>query len=1036
MRGWLRIALLTVLAASVPRMSFAQAGASLTGVARDESGAVLPGVVVEASSPVLIEKSRSATTDGTGRYVIPELRPGSYVVTFTLTGFATIKREDVTVTGTGTITLDAAMKLGNVAETVTVTGEPPTVDIQTTTRETVMDQAIVAAIPTSRNSFAVGVLIPGVTVSDGFGSFQDVGGALGPTTLALMAHGSRVSDQRQLVNGVALSTMIGGGWGGGAVPNATGTAEFAIDTAAVDATAATGGVRINFIPRDGGNRFAGTFFGAFASSGFASSNFDNDLKNRGLSAPGNIKVNGDFNPGMGGPFIKDKLWFFVSGRYQAADNYVPGMFYNLNANNPNSFVYAPDTSRQAIAPRRFQVYQGRLTYQANAKNKFGLTYDLESNCFCPDNVSALRTPEAADDRRFPLQRFIQVDWNTPISSKLLLEVSGIHRVERWGGMQLQTGNAGNITALDPSMVGVIDATVAPPMGFTYRAAAQGVAPGSPPFNNSWNNNLHYRAALSYITGSHVLKVGFNNAWGYFDNTAFTGPNPYFYTFAGSTPQSITLQAAPYTTKVEVDRDLGIFAQDKWTTGRWTLMGGVRYDNFKNSFPDQTLGPTFFTPNRNVSFGTIENLNWKDVTPKLGATWDVFGNGKTAVKASLNKYLLGYGTFAFGENGLSSDPNPINRLVNNVTRGWTDTNNDKIPNCNLQNFAANGECGAIADPNFGTIIPGTSYDPALLTGWGKRQYNWEFSTGIQQQLAARTSIDVSFFRRWYGNFQTMDSRAYSPSDYTQFTMTVPKDPSLPNGGGYTITAYDLSAAKVFANPDNFVTLADNYGNQTEHWNGVDITATSRVGSGIILQGGVSTGRRVRDDCDVVSKLPETLHQFLGANTTLPFFVARSLQDCHQDDGFTTQVKGLGSYIIPKADVMLSATYQSLPGYNVAANMFALDGVFLGIPGAANGTLGRAYGSSAIAPFRTFSIVQDGALYGDRLNQLDFRVSKVFRFSRTKTLINFDFFNVLNANPVLTENAGYTPATPTAPNPWRTPLSILQARFFKIGAQFDF
>jgi len=1033
MRGWLRIALLTGFAAMIPWTAFAQAGASLTGVTRDESGAVLPGVVVEASSAVLIEKSKSATTDGTGRYVILDLRPGTYTVTFTLTGFATVKREGVAVSGTGAITLDTPMKLGNVAETVTVTGETPTVDIQTTTRETVMDQAVVAALPTSRNSFAVGVLIPGVTVSDGFGSFQDVGGALGPTTLALMAHGSRVSDQRQLVNGVALSTMIGGGWGGGAVPNATGTAEFAIDTAAVDATAATGGVRINFIPRDGGNRFAGTLFGAFATKGFASNNYDADLQARGLSAPGNIKVNGDFNPGMGGPFIKDKLWFFVSGRYQAADNYVPGMFYNQNANNPNSFVYVPDTSRQAVAPRRFQVYQGRLTFQASPKNKFGLTYDLESNCFCPDNVSATRTPEAADDRRFPLQRFIQVDWNTPISSKLLLEVSGIHRVERWGGMHLQTGNAGNIPSLDPRMVGVIDATLFAPIGFTYRAAAQGLAPGSPPFNNSWNNNLHYRAALSYITGSHVVKVGFNNAWGYFDNTAYTGPNPYFYTFAGPTPQSITLQAAPYTTKVEVDRDLGIFAQDKWTTGRWTLAFGVRYDNFKNSFPEQTLGPTLFTPSRNVTFGTIENINWKDVTPKLGATWDVFGNGKTALKTSLNKYLLGYGTFAFGENGLSSDPNPINRLINNVTRGWTDANNDKIPNCNLQNLNANGECGAIADPNFGTIVPGTSYDPALLTGWGKRQYNWEFSAGIQQAIAARTSVDVSFFRRWYGNFQTMDSRNYSPSDYSQFALTVPKDASLPNGGGYTITAYDLSAAKVFSSADNFVTLADNYGKQTEHWNGVDVTATSRLKEGIILQGGISTGRRVRDDCDVVSKLPETLHQFLGANTILPFFVARSLQDCHQDDGFTTQVKGLGSYIIPKADVMVSATYQSLPGYNVIANMFALDGPFLGIPGTANGTLGRPYGSSPIAPFRTFSIVQDGQLYGDRLNQLDFRVSKVFRLSKTRTLINFDFFNVLNANPVLTENAGYSP---TPPNAWRQPLSILQARFFKFGVQFDF
>src|SRR6266853_361834 len=181
----------------VPWTALAQGGAALTGVARDESGAVLPGVVVEASSPVLIEKTRSSVTDGTGRYVILDLRPGTYTVTFTLTGFATGKRENGIVSGTGSITLDTPMKLGNVAETVTVTGETPTVDIQTTTRETVMDQAIVAAIPTSRNSFAVGVLIPGVTVSDGFGSFQDVGGALGPTTLALMVHGSRVSDQRR-----------------------------------------------------------------------------------------------------------------------------------------------------------------------------------------------------------------------------------------------------------------------------------------------------------------------------------------------------------------------------------------------------------------------------------------------------------------------------------------------------------------------------------------------------------------------------------------------------------------------------------------------------------------------------------------------------------------------------------------------------------------------------------------------------------------------------------------------------------------------
>ena len=176
----------------------------------------------------------------------------------------------------------------------------------------------------------------------------------------------------------------------------------------------------------------------------------------------------------------------------------------------------------------------------------------------------------------------------------------------------------------------------------------------------------------------------------------------------------------------MDRDLGIFAQDKWTTGRWTLSGGIRYDHFKNSFPEQTLEPSFFTPNRSVSFPRIDNISWHDITPKLAATYDLFGNGKTALKTTLNKYLLGYGTFAFGENGLSSDPNPIFRLVNNATRTWVDADHDFVPDCNLQNFAENGECGALDNPNFGTIIPGTSYDPDLLEGWGKRQFNWEFS----------------------------------------------------------------------------------------------------------------------------------------------------------------------------------------------------------------------------------------------------------------------------------------------------------------------
>src|SRR6188474_466570 len=296
---------------ALPLGAFAQA--SISGLVRDSSGGVLPGVTVEASSPVLIEKARSAVTDTNGRYIISDLRPGAYRVAFTLQGFKTVVRENVELTGTQVLALNSDLEVGGVQETITVSGETPAVDLQSTTRQAVMDQEIVSAIPSSRTPFTVGVLIPGVR--KGAFTGQDVGGSVVQEVASLEANGGRTSDQRMMVNGVALSSGIAGGWGGGAVPNATGTAEFAIDVSAEDAQAATGGVRINFIPRDGGNRFSGTIPFSYANHDMTSDNYTGtDVQARGLSVPGNIKENGDFNPGFGGPLARDKLWFFLSGR--------------------------------------------------------------------------------------------------------------------------------------------------------------------------------------------------------------------------------------------------------------------------------------------------------------------------------------------------------------------------------------------------------------------------------------------------------------------------------------------------------------------------------------------------------------------------------------------------------------------------------------------------------------------------------------------------------------------------------------------------
>jgi hypothetical protein len=1007
----------------VPAVAFAQA--SLAGLVQDSSGAVLPGVTVEAASPVLIEKVRTTTTDANGRYSIPDLRPGAYTVTFSLSGFSTFKREGVELTGTAVVTINADMRVGSLEETITVSGESPIVDVQSTTRQAVIDQEVLAAIPSARNPFTTGVLIPGVR--RGGANVPDVGGSVVQEVASLEFNGSRQSDQRMMVNGVALSTMIGGGWGGGAVPNATGMAEFAIDVSGVDAQAATGGVRINFIPRDGGNNWAGTIFAGYTQEAFASDNFTgSDVQARGLTAPPQIKGNGDFNPGFGGPLKRDKVWFFLSGRYLYADNYVPGMFFNANANQLNNYRYV-STGEQAIIHQDQTMFQARVTYQANQRNKIGFTYDLESLCSCPNQISATVTPEASVDRRFPLQRFIQTDWSNPVSNRLLLEASAIHRVERWGAMHLQTGKGDNIDAIAPGMVPVTDnPSLATGASLNYRAFA-----GANGFNNSWNWNLHYRAAMSYITGSHNFKVGFNNAYGHHENTNYTDPTtPYTYTFALGVPTQLTYRIAPRTVAVNVDRDLGLFAQDKWTVGRWTLAGGIRYDHFKNSFPPQAIAPTALAPNLNVQFDKIENYSLHDIAPKMGVTYDVFGTGKTALKVTFNKYLEGLGT----TGALSDGPNPIVRLVTSTTRPWTDGDLDFTPDCDLLNYGANGECGALVNGAiFGTVVPGTTYDPEVLTGWGKRFNNWEFTTSVQHEVVPRVSVDFQYARRWYGNFRTMDDLNVAPGDYDRFTINVPSDSRLPNGGGYQLTAFDLKPTASLTQR-NFVTLAKNYGDQTEVFNAFNFGVNSRLQNGLMLQAGAGTGKAVTDDCDVVAALPETLHaNFFTGNPANPVtnarsfaVAARTLERCRQDHGWRTSLQGMAAYVIPKIDVNISGTYQDLPGTS-ASNSTGISMSANGAIPAATTTLGRAYSSGPQARF--FNLVEAGTVYVERMRQLDFRVSKLFRVGTTRTMFNFDFYNVLNSNSVINENITYGAA-------WRTPQLILLPRIFKLSAQFDF
>ena len=980
----------------------ARAQASIAGVVKDSSGAVLPGVTVEAASPALIERVRSVTTDSTGQYRIVDLRPGVYSVTFTLTGFSAVKREGIELTGSFTATVNADMRVGAVAETITVTGETPIVDVQSTTKQRVLDQEVIDAIPTGRNQYNLGVLIPGALINGGAGSAQDVGGSAGlDAAYSMTIHGSTSDSQRITQNGITLGTILAGGYGGGAVPNPSAVQEWTYDYSGVSAEMATGGVRINFIPKEGGNTVHGVVFGSFANQSMQGSNFSSDLQDRGLRYPPKVNRIWDFNPGVGGPILKDRLWFYASVRSNGSWNFVPGMVFNANANNPSAWTYVPEPANPASNRNSWKEAQARLTSQLTQRNKVSLTFDSQNLCECPSAVSSTVAPEAGRERRFPAQNSVQGDWTYPATSRVLLDGAVMYRFEGWEhNPSYLTQPAPELAGLNPLMISVTELAGSIP-GLSYRAM--------PTYQYGHDWALYYRFAVSYITGSHAFKIGFNNGNGSTSSTTYNF-QPFSYTFLNGVPQQITEWATPYGSTTNLDNDLGVYVQDKWTHRRVTLSLGLRYDYSTTSVPSQSLGPGVLVPNRSASFPAQSGLKWQDVTPKTGVSYDLFGNGSTAVKVVFSKYLQGQLT------GLASSLNPISTLVTSATRTWSDANHNFVPDCDLQNPAANGECLQLSNANFGTVVPGSTFDPALLRGWGKRSYNWEFSSSVQQKLAARSSIDVGYFRRWYGNFVVTDNQALASGDFDTFSITAPVDARLPGGGSYVVgPLYNVVPGKFTVPARNYVTLSDTYGTQIQHWNGVDVNLSHRMG-GLLLQGGTSTGRTSTDNCAVLAQIPELGP--LGA----PY--------CHQDTNWLTQVKLLGSYQVPKIGVLVSSTYQSSPGVMLAGNYNAPFSVY-------GASLGRVISGGNTNSTVPVNLVAPGSSYGDRLHQVDLRIGKILKYGRSRISLNMDIYNALNSNPVLTVNNTYNAvaaATPSAA--WLAPQSILTPRFAKVSASFDF
>jgi hypothetical protein len=731
---------------------------------------VLPGVTVEASSPALIERVRSVVTDNQGQYKIVDLRPGVYTLTFTLPGFSTVIREGIQVSAAFTANVAVELAVGEVSETITVTGATPLVDIQNVNQQRVVTRDILDNLPSAKTIQDMAVLTPGIVVSGGmFGApSQDVGGTQGDRGTFLSVHGSRGNEMPLLLDGMKYNNtrFFGGGFTTLFKINSGIVEEMSIEVSGTSAETDVSGVRISVIPKEGGNRIRGSFYGSYTNASMQADNLTDEWRSQGITVSTYDRI-ADYVGSVGGPVRQDKLWFFAAARANEIIQLPPGVYYSKD---PLGYVYDPDLTRPADTTFDTKSVNARLTWQATDKDRLSFFADKQPGCACPSNLSTLVGPEAATILPYIDMYIVQTGWRSTLTKRLLLDVGATWYNQYNSWKKFQTDLPDVLPARDLS---------------TGRSLRN---PSS--FMDERNRQYNGKAYLNYVTGSHAFKFGMQWQHGYSD--ILNNSRDTVLVLLNGMPNSVQISTTPYSTKAVLRESVGLFVQDQWTIARVTLNLGARFDHINAYAAERDFTPVRYIGAR--SFPETPNKpNWNDVVPRMGMAWDLLGNGKTAVKVGLSKYLLGMGS------GFAEQANPFIATVNTTTRPWNDLNGDFIPQ--------EEELGPLANVNFGKTIVTTSFDPDFMEGWAKRPYNWEASAGVQHELRPGLAVNAAYFRRWADNFWVIKNNAVStPADFDPFCITTPVNAQLPDGGGQSLCGfYNITPSK-FGQFDNLVTYA--------------------------------------------------------------------------------------------------------------------------------------------------------------------------------------------------------------------------------------
>jgi carboxypeptidase family protein len=989
-KGWIGTVLFLLFALWAETAS---AQSAIAGRVRDNTGAVLPGATIEASSPALIEGVRTAITDGQGQYTIVNLRPGVYTVTITMEGFGKVVREGVELPANFTATIDETLSVGSIQETITVSGASPLVDVRQAQQTQVLPRSVLDSIVTARNTWTQASLVAGVTMSG-----TDVGGTRATNDLLLEAHGASALHSVYTVDGLMINTMRADGAEQMYYQDQSNE-EFAIQTSGGSAEAQSGGVRLNMIPKEGGNRFSGGLYLGGSNGAWQADNFTQRLKDAGLTSVDKAAKIWDYGVTIGGPIMKDRLWFHESVRYWGLHSPVADVI--------------TDDGKQYVSTGRVISEVTRLTWKMSDRDKVGIYFDHQNKGSGPKfqaTYPAKPSPRGIDPETGTAWQngdwpywIWNAKWTSTLTNRFIVE-AGFSQT----GTYVNTNPQGGVSVepFSPEWYRRVRKTDLN-LGTTWNAAAVSYAP---------SRRQVVGGSAAYVTGSHQAKVGTQLSFG--DLGQRTDLNGHVQQqYRSGVPDAVFVYNYPVAFDNRLKYDLGFFAQDSWTVNQLTVNYGLRMDMLNSYVPAQDVPAGRFVGERH--FAAVENApDWgPTLSPRVGLAYDVFGNARTALKFSIGKYVTPHTT------GLAQRLNPV--ALTTATIPWNDRDlTGRALPTNGDDIAQDNEIDLTRLPtNFGERQL-DRLDPDL-----KREYNIETAVGAQHALTDRISIAAGWYRRSYKNQYITDNVFRDFDDYVPVEVVSPYN-------GEVFNVYNLRSVSELSQVDNVITNAS----KDRKWiyNGFEFSVQTRLRRGGNFLASSVTQRALTNECDERDD-PNKLR----------FCDRFNLPGEYDSIPWRSDLKLAGSYPIAWG-IQASAKFTSMPGrttddivrvdellpitWNIARTTRYTAEQCVGKPCTAGALVVPGMVDAAIVT----PLAPSGAeLFLERQNQLDLGLRKNIKVGRMDWSLQFDLFNALNADTIVAVRSVSTVAERLVNNfgtaAYMQPSAVLQARIPRIGVQ---